>query len=128
MLESTWASSVVGTWTTGMPRRNVAATKPAMSPITPPPTATTKSPRSVPTSISQSYIASTPRRVLRSSPPSVGKHLDVAPERRAATPRSAPPNRCQTLRSAMTRGRPFSPARATAGPISAEAPGPTSAS
>ena len=25
MLESTWASSVVGTWTTGMPRRKVAA-------------------------------------------------------------------------------------------------------
>ena len=37
---STCASSVVGTWTSGMPRRKVAAAKPAMSPTTPPPTAT----------------------------------------------------------------------------------------
>jgi hypothetical protein len=36
---STWASSVVGTWTTGTPRRNVAAANPATSPTTPPPTA-----------------------------------------------------------------------------------------
>ena len=37
---STCASSVVGTCTSVMPRRKVAAAKPAVSPMTPPPTAT----------------------------------------------------------------------------------------
>ena len=37
---STIASREVGTWRKGMPRRNVAATNPARSPTTPPPTAT----------------------------------------------------------------------------------------
>ena len=35
---SSMASSVVGTWSQGTPRRYVAATKPARSPVTPPPT------------------------------------------------------------------------------------------
>src|SRR5688572_8387605 len=110
-----------------MPRRKVAATNPTMSPTTPPPTATRKSPRSVPTSISQSYMVSTLARFFRSSPPSVASTWTSRP--RSRSDRSiGPPNRSQTLRSAITRGRPFSPARSTAGPISAEAPGPTSAS
>ncbi len=38
--ESTMESKVVGTCTTGMPRMNVDAVKPARSPTTPPPSAT----------------------------------------------------------------------------------------
>lgn len=38
-LASTMASSVVGTWIKGTPRMYVAATKPARSPTTPPPSA-----------------------------------------------------------------------------------------
>ena len=41
-------SSVVGTCASAMPRRKVAAAKPAVSPITPPPTATIALPRSAP--------------------------------------------------------------------------------
>ena len=47
-LESTCASSVVGICTKCMPRRVIAAAKPARSPTTPPPSATTTSPRSQP--------------------------------------------------------------------------------
>src|ERR687889_818667 len=45
--ESTCASSVVGTCTKSSPRRVDAAAKPARSPITPPPSATTMSLRSI---------------------------------------------------------------------------------
>jgi hypothetical protein len=45
---STWASSVVGTWMKSMPRSSVAAAKPARSPTTPPPRATSIVPRSIP--------------------------------------------------------------------------------
>ena len=38
--ESTWASSVVGTWMKSTPRSSTAAAKPARSPTTPPPSAT----------------------------------------------------------------------------------------
>ncbi len=44
-LASTIASRLVGLWTNGTPRSQVAATNPAMSPITPPPSAITGSPR-----------------------------------------------------------------------------------
>ena len=47
-LLSTWASSVVGTPTQATPRSQVAAAKPARSPTTPPPSATTASSRSEP--------------------------------------------------------------------------------
>ena len=40
---SSWATSVVGTWMSGIPRRYVAARKPAASPSAPPPTATSGS-------------------------------------------------------------------------------------
>ena len=46
MAASTCASRVVGTWTRATPRRMVAAAKPAMSPMTPPPTAMTVAERS----------------------------------------------------------------------------------
>ena len=42
---STWAVSVVGTCTNGMPRMYVDATKPATSPVDPPPSAITGSAR-----------------------------------------------------------------------------------
>ena len=45
--ESTCASNVVGTWMKSRPRRTAAAAKPARSPITPPPSATIRSPRSI---------------------------------------------------------------------------------
>ena len=44
--ESTCASSEVGIWMKFMPRRTMPAAKPARSPITPPPSAMTASPRS----------------------------------------------------------------------------------
>ena len=43
--ESAWAASVVGTRASRMPRLNVAATNPAMSPMASPPTAITRSSR-----------------------------------------------------------------------------------
>src|SRR5436305_1243423 len=45
---STWARSVVGTCTSGRPRSSVAAAKPARSPTTPPPSATTGVRRAIP--------------------------------------------------------------------------------
>ena len=47
-LESTIANKEVGTTTQEIPRRKVAAAKPARSPTTPPPRATTVLPRSIP--------------------------------------------------------------------------------
>ena len=47
-LLSTIATTVVGIWISGRPRRNVAATKPARSPVTPPPTANTQPSRVIP--------------------------------------------------------------------------------
>ena len=57
--ESTWASRVVGIWMKSTPRRMVAAAKPARSPTTPPPRATTASVRVRPKSImfSQSSVS-----------------------------------------------------------------------
>ena len=49
------ATIVVGNCTIGMPRNNVAATNPAMSPTTPPPSATIAEPRSRPCAISASH-------------------------------------------------------------------------
>ena len=46
---STWANNVVGICTKSIPRNNVAAAKPVMSPTTPPPSATSIVPRSMPT-------------------------------------------------------------------------------
>ena len=48
MALSTCARSVVGTWTSAMPRMYVAAQKPARSPTTPPPSAITTEVRSSP--------------------------------------------------------------------------------
>ena len=46
--ESIWASKVVGIWIKETPRKYIAAAKPATSPTTPPPNATTASFRSSP--------------------------------------------------------------------------------
>ena len=54
---STWASSVVGICTKPTPRRRIAAAKPARSPITPPPKATTRSSRATFSAISHSTAA-----------------------------------------------------------------------
>ena len=63
--ESTCASSVVGTCTKSRPRRTIAAAKPARSPITPPPSATTRSPRSMRAAISASQTRLERREALR---------------------------------------------------------------
>src|SRR5919198_204850 len=56
--ESTCASRLVGTWMKSRPRRTLAAAKPARSPTTPPPSATTRSPRSILAAISASQTRS----------------------------------------------------------------------
>ena len=87
--ESTWASSVVGICTKRMPRRTMLAAKPARSPITPPPSATTRSPRSSPISS---------RRSLRRA--STGKLLVASPG--AST--SAPANMAARAQRLLQRG------------------------
>ena len=62
------AAMLVGTWTKGIPRRKVAATKPARSPTTPPPTATMGWRRSALISTSHWYIPWATSRVLLASP------------------------------------------------------------
>jgi len=68
MLESTMARSVVGRWITGTPRMYSAATKPAKSPVTPPPTATTADLRDRPFSSIQLSAPSARAYDLCSSP------------------------------------------------------------
>ena len=62
--ESTCASSVVGICTKRMPRRTMLAAKPARSPITPPPSAITQSPRSSPISSRRSHSRGQRREAL----------------------------------------------------------------
>ena len=78
-LLSTIASSVVGTWTQGIPRKRVAATNPATSPTTPPPTAMTLESRPYPRSISRSCRSATVSRVLNRSPAGNSKHWASPP-------------------------------------------------
>ncbi len=66
--ESTCASSVVGTWTKGMPRWQIAAAKPAMSPTTPPPSAITVVERSARSSSSRVSTSCSVAQVLCVSP------------------------------------------------------------
>src|SRR5262249_52704521 len=68
MEASTWARSVVGTWTKLTPRMYVAAVKPARSPTAPPPTATTVELRSRPASRNRSQVEAATSRVLARSP------------------------------------------------------------
>jgi len=58
--ESTCASSEVGTCTKSTPRRRIAAAKPARSPTTPPPSAMTRSLRSILAAIRASLTFSRP--------------------------------------------------------------------
>jgi 3-dehydroquinate synthase len=71
---STMPSSVVGAATHGRPRRATLAANPAMSVRTPPPTATTSSPRSTPKPISQVTTRSTLSQRLYSSPAGSSRH------------------------------------------------------
>ena len=66
---STWASSVVGTWSTGIPRMKMAARKPAMSLTMPPPKAIAALERSPPSCTMRSARSSTGWSRLCSSPP-----------------------------------------------------------
>ena len=72
---STIASRVVGTCTTPMPRSQVAAANPAMSPTTPPPRATISEPRSSLRSKAASWIWATVAGVFWSSPASITRAL-----------------------------------------------------
>src|SRR5690606_25716294 len=67
-LESTCASSVVGSCTKPQPRLRIAAAKPVRSPITPPPSASTWSPRSTSSANSQSVSRSSTAQLLAPSP------------------------------------------------------------
>ncbi len=70
---SSIAKSVVGTWTTGTPRRKVAATNPATSPTTPPPRAITAQSRPYPAASIRSWIRAHVSRVLFHSPAGKGR-------------------------------------------------------
>ena len=76
---STIASRLVGTWMTGTPRRYVAATKPARSPTTPPPNATTTVSRPAPSDRSQSVSVAHCSRVFEASPAGTVVLMTVAP-------------------------------------------------
>src|SRR3990172_8260781 len=65
---STWARSVVGSWTKGIPRMYVAATNPARSPTAPPPSARSVEVRSRPAARQSSQQRSATARVLAVSP------------------------------------------------------------
>ena len=62
------ASTVVGTCTTRTPRIQVAAQKPARSPTTPPPSATTAPVRSIPASANRAQTCSHPATDFVPSP------------------------------------------------------------
>ena len=66
--ESTCASSVVGTWTRCMPRSVTPAAKPARSPTTPPPSATTASRRSIRAARSPSTTFARAAKLFDASP------------------------------------------------------------
>ena len=66
--ESTWESRVVGICTKSTPRRTVAAAKPARSPTTPPPRATTASVRVSPAAIMASHSSDSRPAHLAPSP------------------------------------------------------------
>ena len=85
--ESTWASSVVGIWTKGTPRRMVAAAKPARSPTTPPPRAATPSVRVRPKFMKSSQSRASWEGFLLFSPAGTGKkpHSNPAASRLAFT-------------------------------------------
>src|SRR5690606_32782760 len=67
-LESTCASNVVGSCTKPQPRLRIAAAKPVRSPITPPPSASTGSPRSTSSASCQSTTRSRPAHDSAPSP------------------------------------------------------------
>ncbi len=67
-LASACDTRLVGIWTKSIPRRNVAAAKPPMSPVTPPPRVTTISVRVKPFSARARYISIMVDSCLFSSP------------------------------------------------------------
>ncbi len=77
---STCASSVVGTCTNRSPRANVAATNPARSPTTPPPSATTTDLRSAPWSSICSHSSAATSADLLCSPASTDRMSTSAPD------------------------------------------------
>ena len=76
---STIPSSVVGTWTTAIPRSQVAATKPARSVVAPPPTATTASLRVKPRRPSRDHRSAATSAVLAASPSGTGARTTSKP-------------------------------------------------
>ena len=108
--ESIWATSVVGTWMTGTPRRYVAARNPAASPSAPPPIATSGSPRST------RSRASSLRGGLDDRQPLGGLAL-----RAAATASTVQPSAAQPVGERAPRPPPRRPARRRGSPGGAEA-------
>ncbi len=113
---STWARSVVGSCTKPTPRRRIAAAKPARSPITPPPKATTRSSRPTFSAISHSTARSRLAQPFVASP---GGSSSTA----ASIPASASPARSAGRCSAATRAsvRTATRGRRSKGAISAPA-------
>ena len=87
---STIDSSVVGTFTQRMPRIQVAAAKPVMSPVTPPPTATAKSSRPRPARWNARQISWTVSSVFVSSPAGMAAHSASMPAARRDSATRAP--------------------------------------
>ena len=90
MAASTIASRVVGTCTTAMPRSQLAAAKPAMSPTTPPPRATISEPRSSFWAKAASWISATVAGVFWSSPASISSSWASMPAARRLARAVAP--------------------------------------
>ena len=77
--ESTWERRVVGICTKSTPRRMVAAAKPARSPTTPPPRATTASVRVRPKSIMHSHSRASSPAHLEASPAGISQMAVSSP-------------------------------------------------
>ena len=111
-LESTCASSVVGHCTNGTPRLKVAAAKPARSPTTPPPSATTGEERSRWCSTKRSQRPESCATDLEASPS--GTTVDAHVEAGAGEARAAPRRRRGRRPAAPRPARPAPRGRAPA--------------
>src|SRR5688572_6495897 len=121
-LESTCASSVVGSWMKPQPRLRIAAANPVRSPITPPPSASTWSPRSTSSASSQSVTRSRLAQLLAPSPGSSTSQRGSNPA--AVSEASTAARQCPATLASVTTGTralrsspPHWPATSTSSPL-----------
>ena len=129
-LESTWASSVVGTCTKGRPRSAVAAANPARSPTTPPPSATTAVRRSAPVSSRRVHqVRPKPASDLDASPGGTTM-LSVRASKPVCRQPASSAGRCSaaTVSSVTTTQRFCGSTGASSAPARANSPSPTTTS